>query len=259
MRILSVLAGLLAPLLVANLPASAAPPLPVTAPEAAGRSFTPDQRREIVQIVRDALKADPSILRDAVTALQADEQLRSEADMKSRVAERRQALLANAGDPVAGNPSGDVTLVEFYDPRCPYCRRMLPALAAMVQKDHGLRIVYKDIPVLGPPSALESRAILAAQKQGAYGRMQEALMRNPAQPSAEMIADTARKLGLDPARLAADMTGPAVSSQIDANMTLARQLKVEGTPVFIIGSTIIPGAVDQPALEAAIAEARKHS
>ena len=159
---------------------------------------------------------------------------------------------------MAGNPAGDVTLVEFYDPRCPYCRRMLPAIASMLKKDPKLRWVYKDIPVLGPASVMEVRAILAAQRQGAYERMQTALMTNPAQPSAGMIAETARTLGLDPARLAADMNSQAISRQIEANMTPARALHVEGTPVFVIGGTVIPGAVDQPTLESAVAGARAH-
>ena len=225
---------------------------------AADPAFTPDQRREIVQVVRDALKTDPSILRDAVVAMQAAQQAQAAAEAKTMLTEKHQALVADPADPVAGNPSGDVTLVEFYDPRCPYCRRMLPAIAALLQKDHGLRLVYKDIPVLGPASAMESRAILAAQRQGAYGRMQEALMSNPAQPSESMIADTAHKIGLDPVRLAADMAGPAVTKRIEANMSLARDLHVEGTPVFMVGETIIPGAVDEAALEAAVAQARKH-
>ena len=243
MRLSLVLAGMLA----------AAPAL------AADPAFTPDQRREIVQVVREALKNDPSILRDAVVALQAAQQAQAAADAKSMLAQKHQALVAQPGDPVAGNPAGDVTLVEFYDPRCPYCRRMLPAIAALLGKDHGLRLVYKDIPVLGPASVMESRAILAAQKQGAYDRMQQALMGNPAQPSQSMIADTARSLGLDPARLAADMAGPSVTQRIDANMSLARDLHVDGTPVFMVGDTIIPGAVDQAALEAAVAHARKRS
>ena len=233
--------------------------LAVAAPAlAADPGFTPEQRREIVQVVRDAMAADPTILREAITTLQAAEQAHAQADTRQRIVEKQQSLLANAADPVAGNPAGDVTLVEFYDPRCPYCRRMLPSLAAMLHKDHGLRLVYKDIPVLGPASALESRAILAAMRQGAYMRMQEALMSNPAQPSAELIAQTARSLGLDAARLAADMASPSVSQQIEANMSLARALKVDGTPVFVVGDTLIPGAVDQPALEAAVAQARKH-
>ena len=231
----------------------------LTAPRAlrAAEAFTPEQRQEIVQILREALKSDPSILRDAVVTLQADDQAREAADQKTRVADKRQALLANAGDPVAGNPAGDVTLVEFYDPRCPYCRRMLPAIASLLHNDPKIRLVYKDIPVLGPASMLETRAILAAQRQGGYEKMQQALMRNPAQPSDELIRETASSLGLDAGRLMADMNSGAVTRQIDANLALAQQLKVDGTPVWIVGDTVIPGAVNEAALAAAVAGARK--
>jgi protein-disulfide isomerase len=221
-------------------------------------SFTPSQRQEIVKVIRDALKSDPSILRDAVEALQADDAARDAADTKARLIDRQKALTANAADPIAGNPTGDVTVVEFYDPRCPYCRRMVPAIEAMLKKDPGIRLVYKDIPVLGAASVTETRAILAAQKQGAYLKMQAALMSTPAEPTPGMLRDTARGLGLDPAKLATDMASHEITEKINQNMSLAHELKVEGTPIFVIGTQMIPGAVDQAALESAVAMARKH-
>jgi protein-disulfide isomerase len=220
--------------------------------------FTPSQRQDIIKILRDALKTDPSILRDAIESLQADDSARDAADTKTRLAEHQKALTANTTDPVAGNPAGDVTVVEFYDPRCPYCRRMVPAIDAMLQKDHGIRLVYKDIPVLGPSSVAESRAILAAQKQGAYLKMQAALMSTPAEPTASMLRDTAHNLGLDAGKLVTDMDSPAVTEKIDQNLTLAHLLKVEGTPIFVVGTQMITGAVDRAALEDAVAIARKH-
>ena len=224
---------------------------------AADPGFTPEQRQQIVQIVREALKSDPSILRDAVVAMRADAEAHDEADSKARIGASQAALVAAPGDPVAGNPKGDVTLVEFYDPRCPYCRRMLPAIQALIQHDPKLRVVYKDIPVLGPASVLEARAILAAQRQGGYEKMQTALMNNPAQPTDALIRETARSLGLDAARLAADMNSAPVTRQLDANLALAHELKVEGTPVWIVGDDFIPGAVDQAALQSAISAARQ--
>lgn len=151
--------------------------------------FTDAQRKEIVAIVRQALKADPSILRDAVSSLEADNQAKDAAEAKGAIAANQKALFNQFGDPQAGNPNGDVTVVEFYDPRCPYCRRMLPGIAQMLKKDPGVRLVFKDIPVLGPASVMESRAILAAQAQGAYLKMQTALMTNPAQPSGDDSGD----------------------------------------------------------------------
>ncbi len=213
-------------------------------------AFTPAQRDQIVAIVRAALKADPSILRDAIGSLQADEEKQEKA--------RIHALAADTTDPTAGNPAGDVTIVEFYDPRCPYCKSMRQTVDNVLQSDHGIRLLFKDIPVLGPASDLDARAILAARNQGGYLKMQAALMTDPAQPTLDSIQKTAVSLGLDPARLVTDMDSPAVHRQIDANLHLARELRVQGTPVFFIGDQTLPGAVDAMQLEAAVLEARRH-
>jgi protein-disulfide isomerase len=226
---------------------------------AADSSFTPAQRAEIVRIVRDAMKSDPSILRDAIKSLQTEEDAQASADAQAAIFQNRAALYARAGDAEAGNPHGDVTVVEFYDPRCPYCRKMLPGIEALLQKDHGIRLVYKDIPVLGPASTEEAHAILAAGAQGGYLKMQQALMANPAQPSDDMIHDTARSLGLDPVRLAADMKSDAVAKRIAGNMDLSHALHVSGTPTFVVGDQIIPGMVDASQLEEAVQNARKHA
>ncbi len=228
--------------------AYAADPAPATTPSAP--SFTPAQRDQIVSIVRSALKADPSILRDAIASLQADEERQEKA--------RIHALAADTTDPTAGNPAGDVTIVEFYDPRCPYCKSMRATVENLLQSDHGIRLLFKDIPVLGPASDLDARAILAARNQSAYLKMQAALMTDPAQPTLDNIRKTAATLGLDPARLVTDMDSPAVHRQIDANLHLARELRVQGTPVFFIGDQTLPGAVDAMQLEAAVLEARRH-
>ena len=123
--------------------------------------FTPSQRAEIVQIVRDALKQDPSILRDAVTALQAEDGDRQQASSRAAIAAAGDKLV-DAADPTGGNPKGDVTIVEFFDTRCPYCRKLEPAMADLLARDHGVRLVYKDLPILGPASVLGSKALLAA-------------------------------------------------------------------------------------------------
>ena len=230
-----------------------------TLAQAADPAFTPAQRDEIVSIVRQALKTDPSILRDAVNALEADNQAREATEQKTALGSKKAELFAQAGDPEAGNPKGDVTVVEFYDPRCPYCRKMLPGIDALLAKDKNIRLVYKDIPVLGAPSVLESRAIVAAHQQGAYLKMQAALMSNPAQPDDDMIADVAKSIGIDPAKLKADMKSQATTARIKANLELAHALKVTGTPTFVVGETVIPGMVDASQLEDAVQAARKHA
>jgi protein-disulfide isomerase len=220
--------------------------------------FTPQQRAAIVDILRQALKSDPSILRDAVTAMQADDGAREEAASRAAIASSQQALLHTAGDPVGGNPSGDVTLVEFFDVRCPYCRRMLPVLADLLRQNHNIRIVYKDIPILGPASVLGTRAELAAQKQGGYQKMHDALMAGTPNIDETVVKAAAASAGLDWARLQHDMDDPAIQARIDANLELAHALQVQGTPVYVIGDQMLPGAVTLADLQEAVGAARKH-
>lgn len=213
-------------------------------------TFTPAQRAEIVAVVRQALKADPGILRDAVIALR-DADARSEAaDQASATVAHHAALLT--GDAVAGNPVGDVTLTEFYDPRCPYCRRMAGTIDAAIAGDRRLRVVYRVIPILGGKSVDEARAILAAGRQGRYVAMQQAILEG----GETDLAAAARTAGVDPKRLAADMADPAIQKQLDANLALARALDVTGTPTMVIGSALYPGQLEAGDLRQAIAQAR---
>ncbi len=225
-------------------------------PGARAEFFTPEQRAEIVAILREALRTDPSILRDAVQALQADNGARQDQAARAAIARDRDALLADPADPVAGNPAGDVTVVEFYDTRCPYCRRMAPAMAALLRAEPGVRVVYKDLPVLGPASQLDARALLAAQRQGGYAKLQDALMRSPAPSTPESIHAEAQREGLDGDRLLRDMDDPAISARLAVNAKLARDLGVDGTPALVIGDTLIPGAAGLGDLREAVAAAR---
>lgn len=213
--------------------------------------FTPAQRAEIVQILRDALKQDPSILRDAVSALQSDETDRQRASLAAN-----KDKLVEPGDPVGGNPNGDVTIVEFFDTRCPYCRKLEPTMAELLARDHGVRLVYKDLPILGPASVLGSKALLAVQKQGGYEKLRDAIMAAPPQTTKEMIQDAAKRLGLDWKRLEHDMDDPAIKTWIDNNLKLAHTIGIEGTPALVIGSELVPGAVDMGDLTHAVAVAR---
>jgi protein-disulfide isomerase len=218
--------------------------------------FTPAQRAEIVAILRDALKQDPSILRDAVVALQADEGERSQEASRAAIAQVRDQLVT-AADPVAGNEHGDVTIVEFFDTRCPYCRKMEPVMDSFLAKDGNVRLVYKDLPILGPASVLGTKALLAAQHQDGYLKMREAVMQLPPDTTLTQLEATARRLGVDWPRLARDMEAPEVQARIDANLKLAHALGIQGTPALVIGNDLIPGAVDLPELQKAVAQARR--
>lgn len=225
------------PLLAASL-------IPLALPAAAqADSFTPAQRQEIVQIMRQALKSDPSILADAITALRAKSEDDETASQQAALAAQRGKLDNTPGDAVIGNPHGSVTLYEFYDPRCPWCRRMVGDVEKLARTNPDLRIVLKLIAILGPASTLDGRAILAAANQNAYAAMQRALMTDSAEPSAARIRQIAIGLHLDADRLAADMDSPTVTAELDAQRALATSLRISGTPTFIEGSRIAPGAM----------------
>lgn len=227
-----------------------------TTPPAAAEALTPDQRNEVVQILHDALKADPSILRDAITALQQDDNRLQAQAAQTAIAKLGPALTQNPSDYVAGNPKGGVTVVEFFDVRCAYCRRMLPTLETMLKRNPDVRLVYKDLPVLGPGSVIGTRALLAAQKQGGYQKLHDALMTGSPDITEDSVKAAATRLGLNWDRMKHDMDDPATKTRIDGNLELSRKLGIQGTPAYVIGDQILPGAVDLAQMEQAIADNR---
>ena len=231
--------------------------LPLALRPASADGFTPAQRAEVVAIMRDALRTDPSILRDAVLAMQQAEaqgQERESAAALARIGPR----LHDKADPVEGNPNGDVTVVEFFDTRCPYCKRMLPVIAELVRQDPRVRVELKDMPILGPASLLESRALLAAQRQGGYLKLRDAVMGagGNAPPTVEGLRATAERLGLDGAQLVRDMDDPAIRARLAATVALGQEIGIQGTPAMVIGTTVLAGATDVAGLQEAIAAAR---
>src|SRR6185312_89702 len=154
-----------------------------------------------------------------------------------------------------GNPAGDVTVVEFFDVRCPYCHRLEPVMADLLRKDRGVRLVYKDLPILGPASLLGSKALLAAQKQGGYEKLREAIMSRP-DVTKDSVRAAAERVGLNWSKLEADMEDPEIKQRLDANIVLARKLGIQGTPALVIGQDLIPGAVELTDLQRAISDAR---
>ena len=235
--------------LAAAVPARAADPTGTA-------SFTPEQRQVIVAIVRQALKDDPSILEDAVAAVRASAQQREAADTRAAVQAHRGELAGQPGDAVLGNPAGSVTVVEFYDPRCPYCRKVVPDLDALTAGDRSVRLVEKLIPILGPNSVLDAQAIQAAASQGRYVALQHALMTDSGAPGLDRIRTLGAGAGLDVPRLLRDMKSPAVNDVLQRNVALAKTIGLTGTPTFIIGRETIPGAVDLADLRQAVQAAR---
>lgn len=223
---------------------------------AAAEGFTPAQRQDIVRIVREALKSDPSILRDALATLQVDEDTQRDRAVGDAIG-RLGKQLVDPADPVEGNPLGTVTMVEFYDTRCPYCRRMLPVMAELLRAEPNLKLVMKDLPILGPVSQLESRALLAAQRQGGYFKLRDALMKSATPSTRDSIRATAESVGLDGGKLMQAIDDPAIKARLEANIALAQTIGIQGTPAMIVGKHMIAGAADLDELRRAVAGARE--
>lgn len=152
-------------------------------------------------------------------------------------AEPVNALLRQSGDPVAGNPNGKVTIVEFFDYQCGHCVSMAPVMSAIIKANPDVRVVYKELPIRGSNSQFASRAALAAKKQGKYSALSHAMLVTNEPLNETTILELAKKEGLNIAKLKKDMTDKSINNQIDANMKLAQDLQISGTPAFFIGKT----------------------
>ena len=150
-----------------------------------------------------------------------------------------------------------MTIVEFFDYRCPYCKQVVGALTQLLNDDRKLRLVFKEFPILGPDSVVAARAALAAHVQGKYHAMHEALMRARGTLDETTVLKIATSVGLDATRLQSDMNKPEIAASLDRNHRLARDLAINGTPAFVIGNHVVPGAVDLETLKKLVAEARQ--
>ncbi|MGF1623993.1 MAG: DsbA family protein [Alphaproteobacteria bacterium] len=207
--------------------------------------------------VRDYLMAHPEVILEAVQGLQARQEQDAAQAAQAAIGDRADDLLHDPDSPVAGNPDGDVTLVEFFDYNCPYCRQVAPVMAEAMAADPELRVVYKEFPILGEGSDFAARAALAADRQGRYLAFHEAMMAHQGTVDRNVTLVLAEDVGLDLERLEADMADPAIRAAINRTYELAGALQINGTPGFVVGDTIIPGAVDLATLQAAIGQARE--
>ncbi len=216
---------------------------------AAAQGLSEAQRAEVLDLLRRALREDPSILREALGALdEADQQDRAEQQRRA-IREHAQALFRDPADPFKGNAQGRIVMVEFFDARCGFCKRMHPVMEELLRRNRDIRVVLKDLPVLGAASLVASRALLAAQRQNRYLPLYDALLRLREETTEPVLRREAERVGIDWARLRRDMEDAAVTRRIEANLALARALDIQGTPAFVLGETLVPGAVELRDLE----------
>jgi protein-disulfide isomerase len=172
------------------------------------------------------------------------------------VAAKAQQLVTGPGTYVLGNPNGDVTIVEFSDYNCPYCKAIEPRLQALLKADPKVRLVMKEFPILGPQSLTATKAAIASARQGKYAAFHSAMMLNKGGLTEEQIFDTAKRVGLDVARLRRDMASPAVMEAVYVNLNLARSLRLFQTPTVIVNNHVLTGPSAEFDFPRAVAVAR---
>jgi len=213
------------------------------------------QKKSIELIVREYLLTNPSIIREAMQALDAQERRQKQEKMAEAMKSFQKEIFHDPDSPVLGNPNGDVSVAVFFDYNCGYCKSTLPALAEVIAKDPSLRIVYKEFPVLGAQSQIAAQAAMASAKQGKYAAFHDELMKS-ATADEEAIKNISERLGMDYEKLQKDMLDPALNTALARNLKLADSLGVNGTPSYIVGNQIIPGAIDAESLTQLIASQR---
>lgn len=219
--------------------------------------LSPKQAEAVRKVVRDYIMANPEIIRDAIEALREKQRLEAEEEARKALVERSKEIFEDPDSPVLGNPQGDVTLVEFFDYRCTYCKAVTDTVFDTAKADAKLRLVFKELPILGPESVFAAKAALATRAQGKYEEFHRAMMKARGMVNEESILKTAQGVGLDVEKLKKDMAAPEIEAQLKRNMDLARSLDINGTPAFIIGDRIIPGAVDGDTMKKLIEQSRK--
>ena len=221
-------------------------------------SFTPRQQTEIGEIVRQFLLANPEVLRDAATALDAKQAAEDAATQRVAIKENREEIYNSKNQVVLGNPNGDVTLVEFFDYNCGYCRKAEPDIAQLLKEDSKLKIVLKQFPILGQGSVEAAQVGIALDSvaPGQYSAFHERLLTDPAPAGGDRALAVADAMGLDTTALKAKMAEAATTDSINAVYGLANNLGLTGTPTFVIGDQLVLGAVGHDTLKTKIAAMR---
>ncbi|VVC76740.1 Disulfide bond formation protein D [Aquicella siphonis] len=227
-------------------------------------AVSPAEKAKIEEVVHQYLVSHPEVLVEAMQVLQQKQYEQAQQTVKQTqqtASSFAKSLFHQANDPVAGNPDGKVTVVEFFDYQCPHCVDMAPVMSSIIKANPDLRVVFKDFPIRGPVSEFAARAALAANKQGKYDAFSHALLTSGQPLTQDSVLQTAKTIGLNVDKLKKDMEDQSIKDQLKANIKLAQDLKLFGTPALFIGKTnakgsdtisYVPGSTDQKQLQSMI-------
>lgn len=210
-------------------------------------------REDIEKIIHDYLMEHPEVILESVSAGQEKQQA---GKVSAALEEYKDYLYNNIQGLEAGNPDGDVTIVEFFDYNCGYCKRVNPIINQILEEDKNVRVIFVEFPILGESSYAAARYALAANKQGRYAEFHNQLMSASGALTENRIEQIAKGLGLDMAQLKKDMQDTDITNMLQKNHSMAQDFGITGTPAFLIGDTFIGGAMSYAAMKSAIRDAR---
>jgi protein-disulfide isomerase len=230
----------------------------IAAAPAVADEFTGEEKAAIDRQIRAYILEHPEIIVEAMDVLESRQKQAREAADRHLVAQLREDLVNDGFSFAAGNPEGDVTVIEFADYRCGYCKQAHDGVRALLDADPNVRLVIKEFPILGPDSTLAARAAMAAIAQGGerYMKFNDLMMRHRGELKRDEIIRLARKAGLDSDKIEADMENPAIAKNIQKTYGLARRLDIQGTPAFIVGDRIVRGFLPYDGLRELVEDAR---
>jgi protein-disulfide isomerase len=217
-------------------------------------------RPAVEAIVKDYLMKHPEVITDALNAMQARQQADAADLQKKTLAENQDAIVNASQNAVLGNPKGDVTLVEFFDYNCGYCKRGLADMVKLLQTDKNLKVVLRDYPILTPGSIEAADVALAVKNQlkgDKFFAFHQELLASRGAVGKDRALEVARNVGADMNKLQADMQDPSLRKDLASNLQLGETLGINGTPSYVIGNEIVPGAVGYDALKDKIDAVRK--
>jgi protein-disulfide isomerase len=234
--------------------------VPVSQKSPSGETgLSPGQRKEVEAIIKDFLINNPEVMMEVQNALEAKmdkiQAERTAAAIKSNATE----IFRPTSSPVVGNAKGDVTVIEFFDYNCGYCKRAFTEVARLIERDKQVKLILKEFPILSKGSEETAKVALAAKAQGKYWEFHRGMLEAQGQANEAAALRVAEKAGLDMSKLKKDMASPEVKKEIDETRALAAKLGIQGTPHFLVGDRIIPGAPENllEQLGKLVAEVRK--
>jgi protein-disulfide isomerase len=235
--------------------------LAASPPVQAQSNFTDAQRGEIEKIVKDYLLRHPEVLQEVATEMEKKQAVADADKLKGVISSHKEEIFNSSRQVTLGNPQGDVTLVEFFDYNCGYCKRALSDTLDLLKTDPKLKVVLKEFPVLGPGSVEAAQVAIAVRMQDKTGKkyldFHQKLLGNRGQADKARALAAAKDAGLDMARIDKDLQSPEVKASLEEAMKLAEALGVNGTPSYVVGQSMIPGAVGLAALKQQIQAARQ--